>query len=96
MGVPFHGQLDDTIAALALLLAVLFIATLYRRGPGMVAAVLGMLCYNFFLLPAIDTICSFTTTDPEKRRWPGWQRSGSSASSRHRPRQAGNATQRVA
>ncbi|HEX9869757.1 MAG TPA: PAS domain S-box protein [Candidatus Tectomicrobia bacterium] len=65
IGAPFHGQLDDTIVALALLLVVLFVATGWGRGPGMVAAVLGMVCYNFFLLPALDTIYSFTTAHPE-------------------------------
>jgi PAS domain S-box-containing protein len=59
ISAPFRGQLDDTIVALALLLVVLFIATLWGRGPGMVAAVLGMLGYNFFLLPAY-TLHSFT------------------------------------
>ncbi|HSF29293.1 MAG TPA: SpoIIE family protein phosphatase [Candidatus Tectomicrobia bacterium] len=68
IGAPFHGQFDDTIVALALLLVVLFIATLWGRGPGIVAAVLGMLCYNIFLLPAIHTIYgiySFTIAHPQ-------------------------------
>jgi len=70
VGAPFHGQLDDTIMALALLLVVLGIATLWGRGPGMVAAVLGMLGYHVFLLPAFPTIYGmyrFTIAHP--RNW---------------------------
>jgi K+-sensing histidine kinase KdpD len=73
IGALFRGQLDDTIVALTLLLVVLFIATLCGRGPGMVAAVLGMLCYNFLLLflllPAIRPIYgtySFTIIHPQE------------------------------
>ena len=59
---PLHDQLSTTTVALALVLAVLFIATLWGRGPGIVAAVFGMLCFNFFLPP----LYTFTIANPEK------------------------------
>ena len=59
---PFHDQLSDTTVALALVLVVLFMATLWGRGPGIVASVLGMLCFNFFFLPPLYTL---TIADPE-------------------------------
>jgi PAS domain S-box-containing protein len=62
IGVPFRDQLNNTTVALALLLVVLFVATGWGRGPGMVAAVLGMLCFNFFFLPPVYT---FTIADPQ-------------------------------
>jgi PAS domain-containing protein len=65
IGVPFHGQLDTTIVVLALLLVVLFMATLWGRGPGMVAAGLGMVCYNFCLLPTMDTLARFPLAQPQ-------------------------------
>ena len=57
----FHNQLSNTTVALALVLVVLFMATLWGRGPGIVASVLGMLCFNFFLPP----FYTFTIADPE-------------------------------
>ena len=57
---PFHDQLSNTTVALALVLVVLFIATLWGRA-GIVASVLGMLCFNFFLQP----LYTFTIADPE-------------------------------
>ena len=59
---PFHDQLRDTTVALALVLVVLFIATLWGRGPGMVASVLGMLCFKFFFLHPLHTL---TLADPQ-------------------------------
>jgi PAS domain S-box-containing protein len=59
---PFHAQLRDTTVALALVLVVLFIATLWGRGPGMVASVLGMLCFKFFFLHPLHTL---TLADPQ-------------------------------
>ena len=62
IGAPFHDQLNNTTVALALVLVVLFIATVWGRGPGMLASVLGMLCFNFFFLPPLYT---FTIADPQ-------------------------------
>jgi PAS domain S-box-containing protein len=59
---PFHDQLNHTTVALALLLVVLGMATLWGRGPGIVASVLGMLCFNFFFLPPLYTL---TIADPQ-------------------------------
>ena len=59
---PFHDQLSNTTVALALLLVVLFVATGWGRGPGIVASVLGMLGFNFFFLPPVYTL---TIADPQ-------------------------------
>ena len=59
---PFHEQINSTTVALALLLAVLFIATVWGSRPAFVASVLGMLCFNFFFLPPVGT---FTIADPQ-------------------------------
>jgi PAS domain S-box-containing protein len=59
---PLHATLSTTTVALAYLLVVLFVATGWGRRPAMVAAVLAMLCFNFFFLPPIYT---FTIADPQ-------------------------------
>jgi PAS domain S-box-containing protein len=59
---PLRDQLSNTTVALALLLVVLFVATGWARGPGMVASVLGMLGFNFFFLPPVYTL---TIADPQ-------------------------------
>jgi sigma-B regulation protein RsbU (phosphoserine phosphatase) len=59
---PWHDQLSPTTVALALVLVVLCIATLWGRGPGIVAAVLGMLGFNLFLPP----LYALTIADPDK------------------------------
>ena len=50
---PFHDHLNSTFVAMAFLLMVLFVALLWGSWPGRVAAVLGMLCFDFFFLPPI-------------------------------------------
>ena len=62
IAAPFHDQLNNTTVALALVLVVLFIAILWGRVPGMLASLLGMLCFNFFFLPPLYT---FTIADPQ-------------------------------
>ena len=59
---PFHDQLNHTTVALALLLVVLFVATVWGSWPALIASVLGMLCFNFFFLPPVYT---FTIADPQ-------------------------------
>jgi K+-sensing histidine kinase KdpD len=59
---PFSGQINPTTVALALLLVVLFVATLRGSRPALVASALGMLCLNFFFLPPVHT---FTIADPD-------------------------------
>ena len=59
---PLHEHLNNTTVALAFLLVVLFVAMLWGVWPGRVAAVLGVLCFNFFFLPPIYT---FTIADPQ-------------------------------
>ena len=52
---PFHERINSTTVALALLLVVLFVATLWGSRPALLASVLGMLCFNFFFLPPVHT-----------------------------------------
>jgi K+-sensing histidine kinase KdpD len=59
---PFHKQINSTTVSLALLLVVLFTASLWGSRPAFVASVLGMLCFNFFFLPPVWT---FTIADPQ-------------------------------
>lgn len=59
---PFHSEINSTTIALAFLLDVLFAAILWGSGPALVAAVLGMLSFNFFFLPPVRT---FIISDPQ-------------------------------
>src|SRR5205085_1242756 len=59
---PFHERINSTTVALALLLVVLFVATLWGSRPALLASVLGMLCFNFFFLPPVHT---FTIAAPQ-------------------------------
>jgi two-component system, OmpR family, sensor histidine kinase KdpD len=54
--------LNATTVALSLLLVVLIASSLRGLGPGVVAAVAGMLAFNFFFLPPTGT---FTIEDPQ-------------------------------
>lgn len=60
--VPFRGQFNATTVALALLLVVLLIATVYGSRPALVASLLGVFCFNFFFLPPVHTL---TIADPQ-------------------------------
>ncbi len=60
--LPFRGQVNQTEVALALLLVVLFASTLFGSTSGLLASVLGILCFNFFFLPPFHTL---TISDPE-------------------------------
>ena len=60
--VPARASINPTTVALALLLSVLFTATLWGSRPALVASVLGVLCLNFFFLPPIHT---FNVAEPE-------------------------------
>jgi two-component system, OmpR family, sensor histidine kinase KdpD len=53
-------QLNESSVALLLLLAVFFCASLWQSGPGVVAALLATLAFNFFYLPPLYT---FTVQD---------------------------------
>ena len=57
---PQH--VNSTTVALTLLLVVLAVALRYGSRPAIAAAVLGMLCFNFFFLPPFHTL---TIADPE-------------------------------
>jgi len=59
---PFHERLSSTTVALALLLVVLFAATRWGSRPALVAALLGVACFNFFFLPPVHT---FTIANPQ-------------------------------
>ncbi|MCI0387230.1 MAG: DUF4118 domain-containing protein, partial [Acidobacteria bacterium] len=52
---PFQERLSSTTVALALLLIVLFAATGWGSRPALVAALLGVVCFNFFFLPPVHT-----------------------------------------
>jgi two-component system sensor histidine kinase KdpD len=60
--VPLRGAINSTTVALALLLIVLFTATLWGSGPALLASALGMLCFNFFFLPPVGTL---TIAEPD-------------------------------
>jgi K+-sensing histidine kinase KdpD len=59
---PFNIHLNQTTVALALLLVVLFIATRFGSRPAVLAAIAGVLCFNFFFLPPVGTL---TIADPD-------------------------------
>jgi K+-sensing histidine kinase KdpD len=59
---PFHSQLNLATVSLALLLSVLFIATVFGSRPAFLASVVGVLCFNFFFLPPLYT---FTIAEPQ-------------------------------
>jgi PAS domain S-box-containing protein len=61
-GAPLHARLSTTTVALAYLLVVLFVATVWGSRPATVGSVLAVLGFNFFFLPPIYT---FTIADPE-------------------------------
>ena len=60
--LPFRASINATTVALALLLAVLFIAIGFGSKPALLASVLAMLGFNFFFLPPYHT---FTIADPQ-------------------------------
>jgi len=55
-------HINPTTVALILLLVVLFLATMWGSRPALLAAVLGVLSFNFFFLPPYHT---FTIADPQ-------------------------------
>jgi K+-sensing histidine kinase KdpD len=57
-------SLYSTTVALALLLVVLIIATIYGSRPALFASLLGVLCFNFFFLPPF-----YTFTISESQNW---------------------------
>jgi len=59
---PFHERLSSTAVALAFLLVVLFAATGWGIRPALLAAVLGVACFNFFF---IQPVHSFIIADPQ-------------------------------
>ncbi len=54
-------QLNESSVALLLLLAVFFCASIWQSGPGVLAALLATLGFNFFFLPPLYTL---TVQDP--------------------------------
>ena len=60
--VLLQAHLNATTVALALLLVVLFAATMWGRLPALGASVVAMLCFNFYFLPPIGTL---TIADPQ-------------------------------
>lgn len=54
--LPFRPNLNSTTVSLALLLVVLFNATIFGSRPAFLASVIGILCFNFFFLPPFHTL----------------------------------------
>jgi two-component system sensor histidine kinase KdpD len=54
--LPFRQYVNSTEVALALLLLVLFSATLFGSRAGLAAAITGILSFNFFFLPPFYTL----------------------------------------
>jgi len=50
------NHINATTVALAMLLVVLFVATVWGARPAIFGSVLGMLCFNFFFLPPLGTL----------------------------------------
>ena len=61
---PFHEHINSTTIALALVLCVLIIATLFGSRPALFASLLGVLSFNYFFLPPLYT---FNISEP--RNW---------------------------
>jgi PAS domain S-box-containing protein len=59
---PYHDTLNDTTVALAYLLVVLLVATVWGPWRALTTSALGTLCFNFFFLPPVYT---FTIADPQ-------------------------------
>lgn len=61
---PFHDHINATTIALALVLSVLIVATIFGSRPALFASLLGVLSFNFFFLPPLYT---FNISEP--RNW---------------------------
>jgi PAS domain S-box-containing protein len=48
---PFAGELDNATVVLAMLLVVLFVASLWGRWPALLASMLGALAFDYYFLP---------------------------------------------
>jgi two-component system sensor histidine kinase KdpD len=59
---PFRQRINSTTVAFALLLVVLFIATLYGSRPALLSSLVAGLLFNFFFLPPFHT---FAIADPQ-------------------------------
>lgn len=60
--ILIRGGINPTTVALAFLLMILFVAMIWGSKPALLAAVLGMLSFNFFFLPHYHT---FAIADPQ-------------------------------
>lgn len=58
----FQSRINSTAIALALLLVVLVVATVFGSRPALLASLLGILSFNFFFLPPLYT---FTISDSQ-------------------------------
>lgn len=59
---PIREHINSTTVALGFLLVVLFVAIGWGSKPALVAAILGVVCLNFFFLPPFHT---FTVADAQ-------------------------------
>lgn len=53
---PYSSRLSSTTVALALLLLILFIATVWGSKPALFGSALAGFCFNFFFLPPVGTL----------------------------------------
>ena len=60
--IPIREHINSTTVALGFLLVVLFVAIGWGSKPALVAAILGVVCLNFFFLPPFHT---FTVSDAQ-------------------------------
>lgn len=60
--LPIREHINSTTVALGFLLVVLFVAIGWGSKPALLAAILGVVCFNFFFLPPFHT---FTIADPQ-------------------------------
>ena len=60
--VASREQINEITVAFALLLVVLFVASVWELWPALLASLLGVICLNFFFLPPFYT---FTIADPK-------------------------------
>lgn len=59
---PFQAYTNSTTVALAILVVILIVATVFGSRPALLASILGVLSLNYFFLPPLYT---FTISDPQ-------------------------------
>jgi K+-sensing histidine kinase KdpD len=60
--VALGKHINSTTVSLGLLLAILFVATRWGAKQGVIASIIGLICFNFLFLPPVGTL---TIADPQ-------------------------------